>query len=255
LTEPHPAAIVGAMTATVVIDERFCGPPASANGGYSCALAAHGIAGPAEVTLRVPPPLGVPLHLEQREDGVALLDPEGTLVAEARPTTVDLDVPPPVSLEQAERAAAAYPWRETHPYPTCFVCGPGREARDGLEIFPGPVDGTELYAAPWTPAADLADASGRVLDAFVWAALDCPSGIVTDRFGEVGQVLLGRLAADLRDSVRAGEPHVVQAWTTGRDGRKLQTASALFSADGALRALARAVWIELASAQAGTIAS
>jgi acyl-CoA thioesterase FadM len=81
---------------------------------------------------------------------------------------------------------------------------------------------------------------------FVWAALDCPGGIVTDLFGELGRILLGRLTADLRRPVRAGEPHVVQAWTVSRDGRKLHTATALHTAAGELCAVARAVWIEVA---------
>ncbi len=112
---------------------------------------------------------------------------------------------------------------------------------DGLCIFPGPVDGRALYAAAWTPDPELADERGRVRDEYVWGALDCPSGIVTDLFGDVGLILLGRLAADLREPVIAGVPHVVQAWTLERDGRKLHTASAVFTADGRLCAVARAV--------------
>ena len=68
---------------------------------------------------------------------------------------------------------------------------------------------------------------------------------MTDLFGEVGRILLGRLAADLRHPVTAGEPHVVQAWTLGREGRKLHTASGVFSSQGSLCAIARAVWIEV----------
>jgi hypothetical protein len=152
-----------------------------------------------------------------------------------------------VSFDDAERASATYPWRDRHPYPTCFVCGPERSGGDdGLAIFPGPVEGRDLSAAPWTPDPSLAGEDGTARDEFVWGALDCPSGIVTDLFGGVGRILLGRLAADLRHPVRAGEPHVVQAWTVDRDGRKLRTASALFTAGGDLRAVARAVWIEVA---------
>lgn len=234
------------MTSTVVIGERFCGPPGSANGGYACAMAARGIDGPAEVTLRVPPPLDRPLTVEQADGEVSLLDGD-VLVAQARPAVVDVEVPEPVSFADAERAAARYPWREGHPYPTCFVCGPEREPGDGLCIFPGPVEGRELYAASWTPDESLADDDGNVRDEFVWGALDCPGGIVTDLFGDVGLILLGRLAADLRAPVRAGAPHVVQAWPVSRDGRKLHTASAVFTADGSLCAVARAVWIEVPS--------
>lgn len=226
------------MPTEVTIDPHFHGPPGSANGGYTCGLLGREIDGPAEVTLRVPPPLGRPLAVERRDGRVVLLDGE-TLVAEARPAVLELDVPAPVDLDDARRAAERYPWREGHAYPTCYVCGPDRD--DGLGIYPGPVEGRELYAAPWTPEGE-----GDVPPEIVWAAIDCPSGIVTHRFGDVGLMLLGRLTADLRAPVHAGEPHVVQAWTLERDGRKLHTASALFSADGAAAAVARAVWIEVA---------
>jgi len=232
------------MLETVVIAERFHGPAGSANGGYACALAARWIDGPAEVTLRVPPPLGRALQVAHEDERVVVLDGD-VLVAEARAATVDVDVPEAVSLAEAELAAAGYPWRDAHPYPTCFVCGPQRERGDGLCIFPGPVEGRSLFAAPWTPDVSLADADGYVRPEFVWGALDCPSGIVTDVFGDVGLILLGRLAADLKRPVVAGEAHVVQAWPVSRDGRKLHTASALFTAKGELRAVGRAVWIEL----------
>jgi hypothetical protein len=236
------------MTETVVIDQRFRGPPDSANGGYACAMAAQWLDGPAEVTLRSPPPLGRPLEVRRRDDRSELLDGDA-LVAEAQPATVTVDVPPAVSLEEAQRAADRYPWRDHHPYPTCFVCGPDCAPGEGLDIFPGPVDDGSLYAAPWTPDPSLADAGGDVRPEFVWGALDCPSGIVTDLLGEVGRILLGRLAADLRRPVRAGTPHVVQAWPLERDGRKLKTASAVYSPDGEVCAVARAVWIEVAQAR------
>jgi hypothetical protein len=232
------------VKATVLIDERFRGPSESANGGYACAMAAQWLDGPAEVTLRAPPPLGRELRVEQEEGAVALFDAE-TLIARAVPTVVEVDVPAFVGMESARRAAARYPWRDRHPYPSCFVCGPLREAGDGLRIFPGPVDDGSLYAAPWTPEPSLADSRDRVRDEFVWGALDCPSGIVTDLFGDVGLILLGRLAADLRSPVESGRSYVLQAWPIEREGRKLKTASALFSEEGTLCAVGRAVWIEL----------
>ena len=109
-----------------------------------------------------------------------------------------------------------------------------------MRIFPGPVDGRELYAAPWVPAADLADERGIVRDEFVWGALDCPSGIVTDLLDDgVGLILLGRLTAQLRRPVDGGEPHIAVAWPLGRVGRKLETASAVFRADGTTCAVGR----------------
>jgi hypothetical protein len=234
------------VTQTVVIDSRFRGPPDSANGGYTCALVASLIDGPAQVTLKAPPPLDTVLILRGEDGAASLTGEDGTPIATGTRADVELEVPAPVSLEEATRAAARYPWRERHPYPTCFVCGPQRESGDGLDIFPGPVEGSAVFAAPWTPDVGLADEVGVVRDEFVWAALDCPSGIVTDLFGSVGRILLGRLTADLKQPVGAGSPHVVQAWTLDRDGRKLRTASALFDNDGELCASAQATWIEVA---------
>ena len=229
----------------VKIDRRFCGPAQSANGGYSCGLLAAEIGGPAEVTLRVPPPLGRPLLRQVREDGSAVLLDGKAVVAEARTTTLEGSVPAPVTRDQATRASQRYEWIDEHPYPCCFVCGPERDPGDGLRIFPGPVEGRELYACTWTPEESLGDGSGSVRPEFVWAALDCPSGIVTDRFGEIGMVLLGRLAVELLEPVPSGEICVLTAWTVGREGRKLDTGSALFAADGNLLASSRARWIEL----------
>jgi hypothetical protein len=209
-------------------------------------MAAQFIEGPAEVTLRAPPPLERPLSVTRGGEGVVRLFDEGTLVAEAHPTVVDRDVPLGVSVEQARGAAERCEWLEGHPYPTCFVCGPERDAGDGLRIFPGPIEGRELYAAAWVPDDSLGDASGNVRPEFAWAALDCPSGIVTDLFGEVGVMLLGQLAADLIQPLRVGKTYVVTAWPLRREGRKLNTASALFSERGDLNAVARARWIELA---------
>jgi hypothetical protein len=38
------------------LGERFCGPPASANGGYACGAIAELLSGEVEVTLRRPGP-------------------------------------------------------------------------------------------------------------------------------------------------------------------------------------------------------
>jgi hypothetical protein len=207
-------------------------------------MVAQFVEGPAEVTLRAPPPLNQPL-LARRQDDEVLLFAGDDVVASARSTMIDANVPRPVGFEDAHSASARYEWLEDHPYPTCFVCGPEREPGDGLRIFPGPVEGRSLHAAPWVPDPSLGDADGWVRDEFVWAALDCPSGIVTDHFDGVGLILLGRLAADIKRPLIVGAPHVITAWPIQRDGRKLSTGSAIYSADGELHAVARAVWIEV----------
>jgi hypothetical protein len=46
------------MTGSLSVARRFCGPPDTGNGGYVCGLIAGFVEGPAEVTLRLPPPVG-----------------------------------------------------------------------------------------------------------------------------------------------------------------------------------------------------
>jgi hypothetical protein len=217
----------------VRIPARFNGPPGSANGGYACGLFAAFVGGEAEVTLRVPPPLERELDVVETDGRVELRDGE-TLVAEAEPVSLAIDVPAPVSLADAEQASKHYAGFQEHAYRTCFCCGPGRE--DGLGIFAGPVDGREgLVASPWTPDAD-------VRPEIVWAALDCPSGWAVDDFQREG-VLLGRMAARVLHLPAPGEPHVVFAWRVGEDGRKRYAGSALATAQDELLAWSRSTWI------------
>ena len=212
----------------VVIDPRYNGPPASANGGYTCGLVAGLIGVPsAEVTLRAPPPLGRPL----RWDGTGLWDGDA-LVAEGEPAELDLDVPPPPTFEQAERAVAGFAGFVNHAFPTCFVCGPEREPGDGLRIFASPVDG--VVAAPWV--------TDDVRPEHVWAALDCPGAYALEWSGR-SEMLLGRLGARVDRAPAPGERCVVAGWPLGWEGRKGYAGTAIWSAEGDLLACARATWI------------
>jgi len=222
---------------TITIPGRFNGPPASANGGYACGLVAALLGERAEVTLRVPPPLDRTLDVV-RDDGRVEVYDGVTLVAEAVALDAfELDVPAPVATDDAREASKGYAGFRAHAYETCFVCGPARD--DGLAIYPGPVAGREIVAAPWTPPADIPDE-------IVWAALDCPSGWAVDEFSRSG-VLLGRLAARIISPVTPQEPHVVIGWPTGEDGRKRFAGSAIFDAQGELKAYARSTWLVPAS--------
>ena len=195
------------------------------------------VGGLAEVTLRVPPPLDRALRVE-RDGGVRVFDGD-VLVAEAVALeSLEVDVPAAVSVEDAALAREGYSGFVAHAYSTCFVCGPDRD--DGLGIFPGPVSGRELVAAPWTAPAD-------VSDLLVWAALDCPSGWAVDEFSRSG-VLLGRLAARVVAPVVGGEQYVVAGWPVGADGRKRFAGSAVYGADGSVRAFARSTWLVPAAA-------
>lgn len=233
------------MREQVVIDPRFRGPPDSANGGYACSLLAAWIDGPARVSLRRPPPLERPLERERRADGTVVLRDGQTRLAEAAPAVVDLAVPAPVSRAEAQAAVAGYAGLHEHPYPGCFVCGPDRAPGDGLRIFCGPVAGREVFASPWVPDPSLAGDDGRVRDAFVWSALDCPSGNAITSAHGLRPVLLGRLEVRIDGPVMAGEPHVLMSWSLGGSGRKHDSAAALLGADGTVLGVSQALWIDV----------
>ncbi len=233
---------------TVVIDRRFNGPPGSGNGGYTCGVVANLLGeGPAEVVLRAPPPLDRPLDVREAPGKVTLYDGE-TLIAEGRELErLELEVRGVLDPESGESARANYPWFDDHPFPTCFVCGPRRPAHDGLEIFTGRFEDSELYASTWTPAAEYADGDGWVRSEIVWAALDCPTGLVALTSAEPTVGVLGTLAVSIDAPVAAGEQHTVTSWSFGIDGRKRPAAAVISGPDGKVKARSRALWIELRS--------
>jgi hypothetical protein len=221
----------------VIIPARFNGPPGSANGGYACGIVSEALGGGFEVSLLSPPPLDKELDLLGNE-----LRDGDTVVARARRAMLPAEVPEPVSLAEAEEASKRYAGFEHHAYPTCFTCGPARD--DGLRIFAGPVTGREGFvAAPWTPATG-------IRPEIVWAALDCPSGWAVDDFQREG-VLLGQMAAAIRELPEPGVAHVVLGWRIGEEGRKRFAGSALYSAGGDSLAYARSTWIVPASPAPG----
>jgi acyl-coenzyme A thioesterase PaaI-like protein len=240
------------MTGSLIIAPRFCGPPDSGNGGYVCGLVAGHVDGPAEVTLRLPPPLGKPLAVERDEQGQVRVLDGNTLIAEATrlPKGARFGRPWPVSVPQARAASARSPLRlhpELHPLPTCFVCGPRRAPGDGLRICVGPVPGTQLSAGVWRPDEEFAAANGNVRPEFLWAALDCPGGIAAllGAAPDRAMYLLGRLAVRRLGPAKAGEPHVVVGWCLAARERKVLAGSALLTASGRTVAVARATWIRL----------
>lgn len=222
------------------IAKRFNGPPGSGNGGYVAGRLAALLGSAVEVTLRAPPPLERELEVtREAQDSVALWDGE-TRVAEARRAVLELEVPSAPSLEEASHAAERYSGFAEHIFPTCFVCGPARSPGDGLCIFPGPV-GPGRVAAPWTPDASLGDASGRVDEAFAWAALDCPGAFA---FGPLErQLVLGRMTAEITAPLHVGASYVALGWSVGVEGRKHTTGTALFDTEGGLVGRARGTWI------------
>lgn len=226
----------------IVIAPRYCGPPGMGNGGYVAGSLAAFIDGPAEVTLRQPTPLATAMAVTGNGENTVLLKQGETVIAEARPVQFELAVPAPPSLAEAQAAWGNHPGLSSHPVPGCFVCGPGRP--DGLRVCAGRMPGRGDVAAAWTPAAELADGSGRVRSEFIWAVLDCPGGFSLGGNAFI-PVLLGKFALQIMDDVIAGEPHVITAWLIAHEGRKYFTGTAIHSAEGNLCACARGTWIAL----------
>jgi hypothetical protein len=229
-----------------VVPARFCGPPASGNGGWVSGHLSRLVSTSPDrpavtVRLRTPPPLERELQVRRDGETVLVLDGDA-VVAEASPCTPLPDVAlPPAPLAAAEQAESRYEGLVDHPFPTCFSCGIAREPGDGLRLQPGPLadqaayDQT-AYACVWTPADD-ADVET------VWAALDCPGGWASGIAGR--PMVLGTMTAQLRSAPQAGVPHVVMAWQRGADGRKHHSGTAVFAPDGRLVGQAEATWIAI----------
>ena len=229
----------------VQIDSRFCGPPSSGNGGYSCGIIGRNIEGASQVRLHSPPPLGADLVLHQEGDEWSMFYEE-QLVATAKPATLSLDVPSPPTLEQAIAARERYLGHRVHAYPGCFVCGPARESGDGLRLFTGPVEGTELVACDWTPSGGLLDSKGFVRPEMIWAALDCPSFFALDEQMIASRLfLLGQMTAVLEQPILGKEPLLVMGWRHSVERRKHFSAAAICNAQGDVLAKAQHIWIAL----------
>lgn len=238
----------------LTIPARFSGPPTSANGGYTAGLLAAALAGddrppsaPVEVTLRKPPPLETPISLQPAEKGRLVAEVEGAVVAEARVYDGELRPVASVAFDEAAAAEASYPGLRNHPFPRCFVCGPGRAEGDGLRIFPGQVgetdDGLLRVAATWTPGESVAEMEALASLPATWAALDCTggwAGDLTERW-----MVLGRLTGLVHSLPAIGAPHVVVGEGRAMEGRKAFTATSIYDDAGTLLATAEHVWISV----------
>src|SRR3954470_21013379 len=101
-------SLPGSLSVSVTIAERFNGPPGTGNGGYVCGLVATEVGTSAQVSLFLPPPLGIPLTLEKTVPGsVRLLDGDA-VIAEGRHATPTVSLPSPPSVQEAREAAERF---------------------------------------------------------------------------------------------------------------------------------------------------
>jgi hypothetical protein len=228
----------------VLIPRRFNGPPASANGGYTCGLIARHIRGAAQISLRSPPPLDTALALRSEADGRLVLCHHDILVAEGGPAEA-LDLEPPVrpTVAEAREALRRHPWHGTrHAFTQCYICGSARHDGLGLHFGDLPRQPTMTAALLVADATIPHDERGLVPE-IVWGALDCPSYVPEMWTADVPS-LLAWMHAELLEPIPLGEPIVAVGWPLDSEGRKTHTASALLSADGRLLARARHLWVQ-----------
>jgi hypothetical protein len=224
---------------TLLIPSALNGPADSANGGIAAGRLAALLPteGPVTVTLRLPPPLDVPMSVEPVEAGIRLVH-QGRLVAEATPADAVPESVPPVDFETAADAATRFAGFTDHPFPTCFGCGTDRT--DGLACYAGPVAAAEpnYVATPFVPRPGLPRDP-----ALTWAALDCAGGWSIGLAGR--RAVLGRMTALITEVPATGERCVVVARCDRWDGRKAYSRSSGYGEDGRLLGVTSAIWIEL----------
>lgn len=230
------------------IAKRFCGPGDSGNGGYVAGSIAQRVDfAPARVMLLKPPPLEVEITVQQGDRGMVACTADGTVIAACSPGTVDLDIPPVPSVEEAREATSRFVMAKMHYFPECFVCGTERPD-DGLCIHPGLVAGSDVIATTWTPDDSLPNKDGVLDSELVWAALDCPSGTAS-LAREFRPIVLGKLCVEIRGRVSIGEEVIVMGWQVSKEGVKEHVGSAIATVDGEILAVAAATWIVLPESQ------
>src|SRR5580658_10791476 len=233
---------------TLTIATRFCGPTASANGGYFAGMVATLAARALSVRLRVPPPLDTEFNVAETADGALQVCRGTQVIGEARPAQLALDAPGAPEYLQAVEASRHYAGFRYHRFPSCFVCGTQRLRGDGLRIFAGPIPELGVVAAPWVPDVSLDRGDGKVRPEFMSAALDCPGYYALT--ADDRMMLLAEFTVHLDRVVHIDESCTVVGWRMGDDGRKHEAGTAIFDEDGEVCGRARALWIEPRTAAA-----
>jgi hypothetical protein len=232
----------------IIIDPTHNGPPDSGHGGVAAGRFAELInPSRASVRFRTFIPLGVPLVGRVVDDGSATVADGDTVVATVRPMdplgpVADMPVPSIADVNEAE-ASWLTAHAASHPFPTCFGCGPARPTGDGLQLRPGRLSGRDMHATTWQP-----DLSGDAPAWLVWAALDCGSAgpvLATAPRGAV--VVTGELAVDIAHPVPGKATLLVISRAISHDESKTRVAAAIVDpATGQQLAAATSTWFTIA---------
>lgn len=239
---------------SVEINEKYCGPPMSGNGGYVAGITANQIENEAAVIkIRAPAPLNEALYYSRdpNQSGIKLLSKGANkVIAEAQEDSgFYMDVPElnSSSIEDIQNPKEEYLGFQKHPFPTCFVCGPNRRHEDGMRIFPAKISDqvgfTHLHGAMWKPWKDLRGPDGKVRNEIVWAALDCPGGFAVS-YVDPTLIVLAKLRGRLLESIVSEDSYAIQAWEIGRNRRQRIAGTAIYRiSDHKCVAYSEALWM------------
>ncbi|TGM34002.1 hypothetical protein EHQ92_17870 [Leptospira biflexa] len=236
------------------INEKYCGPPMSGNGGYIAGIIANQIQNNAAVVkIKAPAPLNQTLFFSNdfESSRIKLIIKESNILIAEGQEDKDfyLDVPEfnAKSIEEIRNPIQAYLGFKKHPFSTCFVCGTERKAKDGMRIFPAKISDqskfNHLHGSFWNPWKELGDSRGKIFNEIVWAALDCPGGFAVS-FLDPRMIVLVKLRARLMNSVFADTTYAIQAWEISRNRRQRIAGTAIYQlGDFKCVAYSEAIWM------------
>lgn len=234
-----------------ILQARFCGPPKTGNGGFTAGMLVEAAdVGAAEVRLLKPVPVESALVIESENGN------RGTMYDAARTALAtltrieqfpDYKLPEVPDLFKVKEIAAGYPGFTTHPFPTCFVCGPKRHQADGMRIFVGPAPeqpGFEnLMMGHWLPDETVGRADGFVRDAATWGALDCPGGFAAV-MDQPRLIVLSKISARVLQRPRVGEDCTVVSWRLQKMSRAFKVMTSVFNSQTKQPlAIAESLWL------------
>jgi len=238
----------GGTCREITIDAHYEGPPNITQGGYlSGLMAVHLDTDTVEVTMFRPTPMNKPLTLDTSMPNRVYIRDGDTVLNEAKPTDLFLEIPAPITMEQARKASRRH---ITTPAGNCLGCGSLRSEANGLHLRSGPVEGRDVVGIDWVPRGPAVEAQEgeTVPEPIVWASMECP----TARAMELGSMkkpeelfVLGRIATKVNALPRVGDPCFFMGWPLERVGRKIQLGGSLHDEKGQILVLSRLTFIVL----------
>jgi hypothetical protein len=232
----------------ITISVHFEGPTDLTLGGYiSGLMAVHLDSDTVEVNMRKPTLLERPLILDTTTPDRVFLYDGDTLLNEALPAELEMEVPASISFEQAKKASRR---NTVAAFPNCFGCGSGRSENNGLHLRSGPVEGRNMVAIDWVPQADTvgAEEGETVPEKMVLTALECPIAKameLDDMRKPEETAVLGRMTTKIISLPKAGEPCFFMGWPIERVGRRIEIAGTLNSEKGDVMVMCRMTFVVL----------